>query len=183
MSFDNRGRLWVSTMPSYPHYQPGDAKPNDKLIILKTWTMMVMPTNKLFLPTTFTSPRASSSPLRAFISPKASSHALRDTDHDGRADRKEIILSGFDDHDTHHVISASAPIPPVPFLWVKEHSPQQRRNRLRRRQKFQRRFFRYSPQRHHLEKVASRFPTLGEQPLMIGANPSSLTRPIQTFDG
>jgi hypothetical protein len=35
MTFDNKGRLWVATMPSYPHYKPGDAKPNDKIIILE----------------------------------------------------------------------------------------------------------------------------------------------------
>ncbi len=35
MSFDNAGRLWVGVMPSYPHYKPGDPKPNDKLIILE----------------------------------------------------------------------------------------------------------------------------------------------------
>ena len=23
LSFDNKGRLWVATMPSYPHYKPG----------------------------------------------------------------------------------------------------------------------------------------------------------------
>ena len=33
MRFDNRGRLWVSTLPSYPHYKPGDPKPNDMLLI------------------------------------------------------------------------------------------------------------------------------------------------------
>src|SRR5690606_30988245 len=35
MTFDNKGRLWVATMPSYPHYRPGDSKPNDKIIILE----------------------------------------------------------------------------------------------------------------------------------------------------
>ena len=35
LSFDNKGRLWVATMPVYPHYRPGDPKPNDKLIILE----------------------------------------------------------------------------------------------------------------------------------------------------
>ena len=35
MAFDNQGRLWVATMPTYPHYQPGDPKPTDKLIILE----------------------------------------------------------------------------------------------------------------------------------------------------
>ena len=35
LTFDNKGRLWVATMPSYPHYKPGDPKPNDKIIILE----------------------------------------------------------------------------------------------------------------------------------------------------
>ena len=33
MSFDNKGRLWIATMPSYPHYKPGDPLPTDKLLI------------------------------------------------------------------------------------------------------------------------------------------------------
>jgi hypothetical protein len=33
MSFDNRGRLWVATMPTYPAYRPGDPLPNDKILI------------------------------------------------------------------------------------------------------------------------------------------------------
>src|SRR5690554_2517728 len=28
LSFDNKGRLWVAVMPSYPHYRAGDSKPN-----------------------------------------------------------------------------------------------------------------------------------------------------------
>ena len=35
VAFDNKGRLWVATMPSYPHYRIGDPKPSDKLIILE----------------------------------------------------------------------------------------------------------------------------------------------------
>ena len=35
LSFDNKGRLWVAVMPTYPHYKPGDQKPNDKLLILE----------------------------------------------------------------------------------------------------------------------------------------------------
>ena len=35
MSFDNKGRLWVATMASYPHYRIGDPKPQDKLIIFE----------------------------------------------------------------------------------------------------------------------------------------------------
>ena len=35
MAFDNKGRLWVSTMASYPHYRIGDPLPQDKLIIFE----------------------------------------------------------------------------------------------------------------------------------------------------
>src|SRR3546814_13249433 len=35
LTFDNKGRLWVATMPSYPHWKPGDPKPTDKLLILE----------------------------------------------------------------------------------------------------------------------------------------------------
>ena len=35
LSFDNKGRLWVATMASYPHYRIGDALPQDKLIIFE----------------------------------------------------------------------------------------------------------------------------------------------------
>ena len=35
MSFDNKGRLWVACMPSYPHWRVGDPKPTDTLIILE----------------------------------------------------------------------------------------------------------------------------------------------------
>ena len=34
MSFDPKGRLWVSTMPSYPQYSPG-IPANDKILIFE----------------------------------------------------------------------------------------------------------------------------------------------------
>ena len=33
LSFDNKGRLWVAVMPTYPHYRTGDPKPNDLSLI------------------------------------------------------------------------------------------------------------------------------------------------------
>ena len=46
ISFDNKGRLWVATMPSYPHYKPGDKSPMIKSLFSKTPTVMVKPINK-----------------------------------------------------------------------------------------------------------------------------------------
>src|SRR6185312_15996973 len=34
MAFDTKGRLWVATWPTYPHWKPGEAM-NDKLLILE----------------------------------------------------------------------------------------------------------------------------------------------------
>ena len=35
ISFDNKGRLWVAVMPTYPHWRPGDPMPDDKLLIFE----------------------------------------------------------------------------------------------------------------------------------------------------
>lgn len=35
LNFDNKGRLWVSCMPTYPQWKPGDQKPDDQLLILE----------------------------------------------------------------------------------------------------------------------------------------------------
>ncbi len=107
MNWDDRGRLWVSLMPTYPHYKPGDALPNDKLVILedtdhdgradalKVWA------DSLHLPVGFEFANGG-----VYVSQGTNLVFLRDTDGDDRADTREIIMSGFDDHDTHHNISA-----------------------------------------------------------------------------
>ncbi len=107
MAFDNRGRLWVSTMPSYPHYRIGDPLPNDKLLIFEdtdndgyadkqiTWA------ENLHIPVGFEIAHDG-----VYVSQSGSLVRLRDTDGDDKADTTDIFLSGFDDHDTHHAISA-----------------------------------------------------------------------------
>lgn len=107
LSFDNQGRLWIATMPSYPHYRPGDPKPNDKLIILTDTNgdgkadHQTIFAEGLHLPTGFELTAEG-----VFVAQGTNLILLQDTDGDDHADTKEIILSGFDDHDTHHEISA-----------------------------------------------------------------------------
>lgn len=107
MSFDDRGRLWIAVMPTYPHYKPGDEKPNDKLIILEDTdndgkadkqTTFV---DNLHIPAGF-----EFAPEGVYVSQGTNLILLKDENNDDKADSKEIIFSGFDDHDTHHVISA-----------------------------------------------------------------------------
>lgn len=103
ISFDNRGRLWVAVMPTYPHWKPGDPKPNDKLIILEDTNddgkadKQTIFADSLQLPLGF-----EFAPEGVYLSQGTNFVLLKDTNGDDKADTKEILLSGFDDHDTHH---------------------------------------------------------------------------------
>lgn len=103
MSFDNKGRLWVATMPSYPHYKPGDSKPNDKIIIFEDTNndgkadKQTVFADGLHLPLGFEIAKEG-----VYVSQGTNFKLLIDSDGDGKADKEEILLSGFDDHDTHH---------------------------------------------------------------------------------
>lgn len=103
LSFDNKGRLWLATMPTYPHWRPGDKKPNDKIIILEDTNAdgkadkETVFAEGLHLPVGF-----ELAPEGVYVSQGTNLVLLKDTDGDDKADTKEILLSGFDDHDTHH---------------------------------------------------------------------------------
>lgn len=107
IAFDNKGRLWVATMPTYPHYRPGDPRPNDKLIILEDTDgdsradRQIVFADGLHIPAGF-----EITPEGVYISQGTNLKLYTDTNGDDRADKVEIVLSGFDDHDTHHVIHA-----------------------------------------------------------------------------
>jgi mono/diheme cytochrome c family protein/glucose/arabinose dehydrogenase len=107
IAFDNKGRLWVATMPTYPHYKIGDIKPNDKLIILEDTNndgkadKQTIFADNLHIPAGF-----EFAPEGVYVSQGTNLKLYTDTNGDDKADKEEIILSGFDDHDTHHVISA-----------------------------------------------------------------------------
>ncbi|MDG1139392.1 MAG: c-type cytochrome [Opitutales bacterium] len=107
VSFDNKGRLWVATMASYPHYRIGDPLPRDKLIILEDTNndgkadKQTNFADDLHIPIGFEIAHDG-----VYVSQSGSLVFLQDTDGDDRYDRREIMLSGFDDHDTHHAISS-----------------------------------------------------------------------------
>ncbi|WP_163931899.1 PVC-type heme-binding CxxCH protein [Paraferrimonas sp. SM1919] len=107
MSFDNQGRLWVAVSPSYPHYKPGDAKPNDKLLILEDTDndgradKQTVFADNLHLPIGF-----SFAPEGVYLAEAGYLVLLQDKDGDGISDHKEYLISGFDQHDSHHSISA-----------------------------------------------------------------------------
>ena len=154
LSFDNKGRLWVATMPSYPHYKPGDAKPNDKLLIFEDTDndgradKQTIFADGLHLPMGFEFGTDG-----VYVSQGYSLVYLRDTDGDDHADETEIVLSGFDDHDTHHAISGFC-ADPSGAIYMGEgtflHSNVETAYGTIRSSNGG--FFRYNPSRRHLER-------------------------------
>ena len=156
LSFDNAGRLWVAVMPSYPHYRPGDSKPDDKLLILEDTDgdgradKQTVFADGLHLPIGF-----EFAPEGVYVSQGTNLKLFRDTDGDDRADKVEIILSGFDDHDTHHAISAFCADPSGAiymgegvFLHTNVETPH---GNVRATNGG---FYRFAPQRRHLERTS-----------------------------
>jgi mono/diheme cytochrome c family protein/glucose/arabinose dehydrogenase len=156
MSFDNKGRLWIATMPSYPHYKPGDSKPNDKIIILEDTNndgkadKQTVFVDKLHLPLGFEIAKEG-----VYVSQGTNLKLFTDTDGDDHADKSEILLSGYDDHDTHHNSHAFTADPSGAiysgegvFLHTNvetSYGPVRATNGG---------FYRYTPQRHKLERTA-----------------------------
>lgn len=156
LAFDTRGRLWVATMPSYPAWRPGDAKPEDKILILEDTDgdgkadKQTVFARGLHLPLSF-----EFAPEGVYLSQSSHLELLRDTDGDGVADRKDVILSGFDDHDTHHAIHAFQADPSGAFYMGEGtflHSHVETAYGVERSTNGG--WFRYSPQRRQLERTA-----------------------------
>ncbi len=156
LSFDNQGRLWVASMPTYPHWKPGDPHPNDKLLIFEDTDhdgkadRQIIWADSLHIPVGF-----EFAPEGVYVSQGTNLILLSDTDGDDRADTQQIVLSGFDDHDTHHVISAFT-TDPSGAIYMAEgvflhtnvetpYGPVRGTNGG---------FFRFNPQRRHLERTA-----------------------------
>jgi mono/diheme cytochrome c family protein/glucose/arabinose dehydrogenase len=117
VSFDNKGRLWVAVMPTYPHYRPGDPRPNDKLLIYEDTNgdgkadKEIVFAEGLHLPIGF-----EFAPGGVYVSQEPHLVFLADKNGDDKADSVEVVLTGFDSHDTHHAISAFAADPSGAFM-------------------------------------------------------------------
>ncbi|SOD80042.1 PVC-type heme-binding CxxCH protein [Spirosoma fluviale] len=156
MSFDNKGRLWVAAMPSYPHYKPGDPKPNDKILILEDTNndgkadKQTVFADHLHLPLGFEIAKEG-----VYISQGPNLKLFTDTNGDDKADKVEILMSGYDDHDTHHNSHAFC-VDPSGAIYSGEgvflhtnvetsYGPVRATNGG---------FYRYAPQLHKLERTA-----------------------------
>ncbi len=104
MRWDTLGRLWVSTSVTYPQVYPGQ-EPQDKILILEdtnrdgradkcsVWA------DKLQIPLSFELGDGG-----VYCSEQPNLVFLKDTDGDGKADLKKIVLTGFGTEDSHHAL-------------------------------------------------------------------------------
>ncbi len=102
IAFDARGRLWVVTMPSFPHTLPGQPQ-EDKIIVLEDTDH----DGKADKCTTFAGgldalDGIAFSEQGVVVSEQPRHFLMQDTDGDGRADTKRELLRGVDVTDSHH---------------------------------------------------------------------------------
>ncbi len=107
INFDNKGRLWVACMPTYPQWKPGDPKPGDKLIILEDTDgdgkadKCTVFYDKLQCPTGFEFYNGG-----VLVVDQPRMLFLKDTDGDDKADQVTYLQDGWATDDTHHTCGA-----------------------------------------------------------------------------
>ena len=109
MTFDAKGRLWVTTMPTYPMYLPG-TPPDDKVLIFEDTDR----DGKADKQTIFADGLHLPGGMELgdgglYLAQQPDLMFLKDEDGDDHADTRKLILHGFDTADSHHAISA--------FVW------------------------------------------------------------------
>ena len=106
MAFDTKGRLWVSTWPTYPHWMPTEPM-NDRLLILEDTNgdgkadVCKTFAGDIHNPTGFEFWNGG-----VLVAQGPDLLFLKDTNGDDKYDVKERIVHGFDTADTHHTINS-----------------------------------------------------------------------------
>ncbi len=118
IAFDARGRLWVVTMPSFPHTVPGQPQ-EDKIIVLEDTDR----DGRADKCTTFAGGFDALDGIAftengALIGEQSRHWLMRDTNGDGIADTKTEMLRGLDVTDSHH--GGMVATDPVGGVWFSD---------------------------------------------------------------
>jgi putative membrane-bound dehydrogenase-like protein len=102
MNFDPQGRLWVASSGMYPQIEPGQAL-TDRIIVLEDSSgagradRATVFADGLLIPTAVIPGDGG-----CYVAQSTELLHFRDTDGDGRADSRRVVLSSFGTEDTHH---------------------------------------------------------------------------------
>ena len=102
MNFDPQGRLWLVSSELYPQIEPGQAA-TDKIVVLEDTTgagradRATVFAEGLLIPTGIVPGDGG-----AYVAQSTELLHFQDTNGDGKADVRRILLSGFGTEDTHH---------------------------------------------------------------------------------
>ncbi len=104
INFDAQGRLWIASSEVYPQIKPGQ-EATDKILVLEDINAdgvadkTTVFADGLLIPTGVVPGDGG-----VYVANSTEMLHLVDTDGDGKADRRRVVLSGFGTEDTHHII-------------------------------------------------------------------------------
>ena len=104
MNFDPQGRLWVASSSVYPQIAPGQ-EADDRVLILEDTDRdgqadkTTVFADNLLIPTGIEPGDGG-----AYVGQSTELLHFKDTDGDGLADQRRVVLSGFGTEDTHHTL-------------------------------------------------------------------------------
>jgi len=104
MNFDPQGRLWIASSEVYPHILPGQ-KADDKVLVVEdrdgdgVAESTTVFADGLLIPT-----GVAPGDGGVYVANSTDLLHFRDTDGDGKADERRVVLSGFGTEDTHHML-------------------------------------------------------------------------------
>lgn len=105
-TFDGKGRMFLTTMPSYPMYLPG-VPVDDKVLILEdTNADGKADSQKIFARGLHVPTGIELANGGAYVAQQPNLMFIKDNDGDDIADEYQLRLHGFDSADSHHSISA-----------------------------------------------------------------------------
>lgn len=104
MNFDPQGRLWIASSEVYPHIKPGQVADDRVLVVEDRDGDGVSDKTTAFADGLLIPTGIAPGDGGVYVGNSTELLHLSDTDGDGKADRRRIVLSGFGTEDTHHII-------------------------------------------------------------------------------
>ncbi|MEW6306635.1 MAG: PVC-type heme-binding CxxCH protein, partial [Verrucomicrobiota bacterium] len=104
MNFDPQGRLWIASSEVYPQIAPGQEAKDKVLILEDTDGDGVAEKSTVFADGLLIPTGVAPGDGGVYVGQSTELLHFKDTNGDGKADQKRIVLSGFGTEDTHHIV-------------------------------------------------------------------------------